>query len=195
MRDHIGPGLSPNPFMPKSIPGFLTLKELLTSEAWMKKKKVTLNCAVSGLPSALNVIPESNYVDLLKSVADHKTEGSVLVSFAVDVISNERLMSSVCEILQLLVPSIGNIPARYKVSWQSAECKVPWVILALRQCVTTGCELGASQTLDFIPSVCRTGQRNAFALCCPRAAVKTAASGCCLQLHQLYMVPRGWNLD
>lgn len=58
------------------------------------------NCAVSSPCSALNVISESNSVDLfLKSVTDHRTEGSVLVSFAVDVISNECLTSSICEIL------------------------------------------------------------------------------------------------
>lgn len=78
---------------------------------------------MSGLRSALNVIPEGNSVDLLKSLTDHKTEGSVLVSFAVDVVSNECLRSSVCEVLQLLVPSIGNISAQYKVSWQSAKCR------------------------------------------------------------------------
>lgn len=43
---------------------------------------------------------------------------------------------------------------------QLAECKAPWVILALLVCTTTVSKLGASQTLAFIPSVCRTGQRS-----------------------------------
>lgn len=50
--------------------------------------------------SALDVISESNSVDLfLKSTADHKSEGPVLVSFAVDAISNECLTSSLFEML------------------------------------------------------------------------------------------------
>lgn len=43
---------------------------------------------------------------------------------------------------------------------QLAECKAPWVILALLVCTTTVSKLGASQTLAFIRSVCRTGQRS-----------------------------------
>lgn len=46
------------------------------------------------------------------------------------------------------------------VQSQLAECKAPWVILALLECVTTVCKLGASQTLAFIRSVRTTGQRN-----------------------------------
>lgn len=38
-RDRIAPGLSPNPFMPRSVPGLLTLKEPLAFEACKKKKK------------------------------------------------------------------------------------------------------------------------------------------------------------
>lgn len=78
MRDCIAPGVSPNPFMPRRVPCLLTLKESLTFEARMKKKKkkATLNCAVSSPCSALNVISESNSVDLfLKLVADHKPRG------------------------------------------------------------------------------------------------------------------------
>lgn len=81
------------------------------------------------------------------------------------------------------------------VQSQLAECKAPWVILALLECTTTVSKLGASQTLAFNRSVCRTGQRNTPL----RSSVlgwvyKLQYLGCCLKLHQLHVVPRGWNL-
>ena len=189
MRDCIAPGLSPNPFMTRIIPGLLILREQLTFEAWRKKTKATLNHAVSGLCSALSVISESNSVDLfLKSVADRETEGSVRISSAVHVVSDACLTSSICG---MLCCSCLCFPyATSPFSTRSAGR----VQSAMSHPGTTGVRnYGLYPRYEpdpgFCPACVQNGtEKHTFVLFCPGAGVKTTV---CWVL--LGTGPKGWS--